>query len=126
MGPDLRLTKQDTGSLVYGIPDMVSKPHYWFAVPSCCLGSVVFVFTRDVLKQNSACSLSLFLYEHQRAYPANTKTFRGNVLGTVLWKVFLTFSKRLCGSFSHKNQGIFTENLISDYPFLPMHHPEFM
>ena len=35
-----------------------------------------------------------------------------------IWcKVFLTFSECLCGSFSHKHHGIFTENLTSDYPF---------
>ena len=41
-------------------------------------------------------------------------TLGGNVLGIFLWKVFVTFSERLRGTFSHNHQVSFTEiyNLI--------------
>ena len=43
----------------------------------------------------------------------------------VFMKVFLTFSERLCGSFSQNHQGIFVDHLISDYPIFS-HHLKFM
>ena len=49
----------------------------------------------------------------------------GNVLRTFLWKVFFTFSERLCWSNHHKHQGIFGEHLNSNDPYFA-HHPQFM
>ena len=44
---------------------------------------------------------------------------------TFLWKISSTFSERLCASFPHKHQGIFTDHLTSDYPNFT-HHPQYL
>ena len=53
------------------------------------------------------------------------RTSGGNVLGTFLWKVFLTFYDRLFGLFLHHHHEIFTEHLTQDYPSFAL-HPQFI
>ena len=49
------------------------------------------------------------------------KTLGGNVMGTLLWKIFLTFSQHLCETFPYKHQGIITKHLKPDDAILKFH-----
>ena len=73
----------------------------------------------------------MMLNETKKARKMNSTDYKTILLAQkrseklFLWKVFLTFSERLCGSFPHKNQGIFTDHMTSDNPIFT-NHPKFM
>ena len=79
--------------------------------------------------QRLCTSVGQIILDPTSVNPASKKnvqrTLGGNNLGTMLWKVFLTFSECLCWSFFHNHQRIFTKHLTWDNPIFA-HHFNYM